>query len=261
VQTEQFTDRQREPEIAETGFAVERPGDVDAVCRPAALGERAAHTHAGGSAPAGIDAERCITRPDAARIDEDGATDIEHIGEWPADVEAILERCNETATARHALMVVAAQCRGSAEIQLVWCAGVPAAEERSAQEERLARECRRLEIGEELVLEVEVVPLRSIARRTQVTACIRAAASDQQEVAHLESGIESERRVEVVVRLERWHGTADAEYGFRSQAHILLAAHAVQAAPLSPPHVTMADQSEDADVVEILTLRTHGLGE
>src|SRR5690606_5654760 len=95
AQAADLADGERQAEVANAGAAVERPRDVDTVCRATSFRERSAQPEAGRRAPAGIDAERRIAGPDTAGVGKDRTADIEHIRERPADVEAILDSCDE----------------------------------------------------------------------------------------------------------------------------------------------------------------------
>src|SRR5690606_17914718 len=95
AQAADLADGEGQAEVANAGAAVEWPRDIDAVCRATAFRERSAQPEAGRCAPAGVDAERRIARPDTAGVGEDGTPDVEHVGERPADVEPILDRCDE----------------------------------------------------------------------------------------------------------------------------------------------------------------------
>src|SRR5690606_17388886 len=167
------------------------------------------------------------------------------VGERPAYVEPILDRCDEPTAAGHALAVEAAQAGDAAERQLERGARVPAAGHCRPREDRLTRQQSRLEIGEQLVLDVNVLPLGVGARGAQVASSVDAAAADQQRVAQLEARVENERGVEVVVRFQRCERATDPEYRFGTEPHVLLSAHAVEAAPTLPPDVAVAEQAED----------------
>src|SRR5690606_34508501 len=117
-EAEQFADGEDEADVARLGVGPDGEGEVEAVGRAAAGGEGAAEAEAGGGAPAGVGAEGRVAGPDAAEVGEEGGAEVEHLAERPAEVDAVLEREDGTATAGEPLGCVAAQRVVAAEREL-----------------------------------------------------------------------------------------------------------------------------------------------
>src|SRR5690606_36654623 len=116
----------------------------------------------------------------------------------------------------------------------------------------------RLETGQDLVLDVDVLQLRFAGGGAEIASRIGTAAADDQDVADLHARIEREHRVDVVVRLQGGEGAADAENRYGAQSDILLSAYAVHPMVRAPPVVAVAEQREAQDVVEVVPPLQHG---
>jgi hypothetical protein len=201
-QATRLADGDRQAQVAEASPALERPGDVEPVRGARTGGEGSAQSNARTAAPAGIYAERRIAWPHPAGIEEDGTAQIDDFPRRPTNVDAVFERHDETATAGKALTVISADPMHAAERELEWGPCVPRAGEGSAEEQRLPRQLCRLQVREQLTLEVNVFPFRFAGRRRQIAARVRPSSRQCEYVAELEAGVNRERRVEVVIRLE-----------------------------------------------------------
>src|SRR5690606_17658239 len=183
----------------QAGAFLEWPRKVQAPNRAAAGREGYAQTKSGSGLPGAVVAEGCVTAPDTAGIDEQGAADVGEVPERPAEVDAVLDRGDEAPAARERLATVAAHAPLTSECQLKRRHRVPAATRCSAQKERVVRELPCLHVRQQLRLAIDVLPFGGRHVRTQIAPTVAARAEHDDRITDLDACIERDRRGQVVV--------------------------------------------------------------
>src|SRR5690606_36352813 len=243
---DQLAEREDEAQVLPARPVFEGQGEVDAVRRPAAGGQRSTQPDPGRGLPARVGPEGRIARPDPADVEEERAADVEHVAERPAEVDPVLGGEEEPVAARVPEAVVAADAEVAAEGELVRGPRPPPVRGRRARDEGVPRRAAGPPVGDEFAVGEDVFPAVG-AGGPEIVPGVAAQRPGHEEVAELGRGVARDRRVEVVAAAPPRERASGRDLELGPERDVLLAAHAVEPSPLDPRDLAPAGQEEQAD--------------